>query len=379
MNTPPRDLPHDPWLLTPGPLTTTDATKQAMLHDWGSRDETFIETNARVLKQLVDIAGANASHVAVPVQGSGTFAVEATIATLLPRDGKALVLINGAYGQRMVKILDYLGRDYVIYETPEDVAPDVGEVDAILEKDPPISHVLAVHCETTSGILNPIHDIAETVKKHGRALIIDAMSAFGAIELNARDTPFTAVMASSNKCLEGVPGMGFAIIDKNALEKCQGNAHSLSLDLYDQWQAMEKTRQWRFTPPTHVIVAFDQAIKQFIKEGGVKGRGARYQNNCNILVSGMRDMGFETLLRDDLQAPIIVTFKMPADKNFVFEDFYNRLKDLGFVIYPGKLTVAPSFRIGCIGALGETEIRAALQAIKSTLENMGVTETGAGK
>jgi len=366
----------DPWLLTPGPLTTTDTTKQAMLHDWGSRDETFIETNSRVLKQLVDIAGANASHVAVPVQGSGTFAVEATIATLVPKNGKALVLINGAYGHRMVKILDYLGRDCIILQTPEDTIPDLAELDKTLNENSDITHVLAVHCETTSGILNPIHDIAVIVSNHGRALIIDAMSAFGAIELDARSTPFTALMASSNKCLEGVPGLGFAIIQKSALEKCEGNAHSLSLDLYDQWQVMEKTKQWRFTPPTHVIAAFDAAIKQFIAEGGVKARGKRYQNNCDVLITGMRDMGFETLLPDDLQAPIIITFKMPADKNFVFDDFYNRLKDQGFVIYPGKLTVAPSFRIGCIGALGENEIRQALSAIKSTIQIMGVQQTG---
>jgi len=366
----------DPWLLTPGPLTTTDNTKQAMLHDWGSRDETFIETNTRVLKQLVDIAGANASHVAVPVQGSGTFAVEATIATLVPKNGKALVLINGAYGHRMVKILGYLGRDCVTLETPEDTTPDLDELEKTLQNDSTISHVLAVHCETTSGILNPIQDIAILVSNHGRALIVDAMSAFGAIELDARSTPFTALMASSNKCLEGVPGLGFAIIQKSALEKCQGNAHSLSLDLYDQWQAMEKTKQWRFTPPTHVIAAFDAAIKQFITEGGVKARGKRYQNNRDVLIAGMRDMGFETLLPDDLQAPIIVTFKMPADKNFVFDDFYNRLKDNGFVIYPGKLTVAPSFRIGCIGALGENEIRQALSVIKSTIEIMDVQQTG---
>ena len=366
----------DPWLLTPGPLTTTDTTKQAMLHDWGSRDETFIETNSRVLKQLVDIAGANASHVAVPVQGSGTFAVEATIATLVPKNGKALVLINGAYGHRMVKILYYLGRDCIILQTPEDTIPDLAELDKTLNENSDITHVLAVHCETTSGILNPIHDIAVIVSNHGRALIIDAMSAFGAIELDARSTPFTALMASSNKCLEGVPGLGFAIIQKSALEKCEGNAHSLSLDLYDQWQVMEKTKQWRFTPPTHVIAAFDAAIKQFLAEGGVKARNKRYLNNRDVLITGMRDMGFETLLPDDLQAPIIITFKMPADKNFVFDDFYNRLKDQGFVIYPGKLTVAPSFRIGCIGALGENEIRQALSAIKSTIQIMGVQQTG---
>lgn len=366
--------PQDPWLLTPGPLTTSAATKEAMLHDWGSRDATFIATNARVRENLLKIANATETHVCVPVQGSGTFAVEATLGTLIPKDGKALVLINGAYGQRMVKILDYAGRASVVYETAEDVPPDPDRLDGILTSDPDITHVLAVHCETTSGILNPIQAIADVCAQHNRSLIIDAMSAFGAIELDAAKVHFDAVMASSNKCLEGVPGMGFALIRQSVLEGCAGNAHALSLDLYDQWVAMEKNAQWRFTPPTHVIVAFDAAIEQFFAAGGVEGRFKRYSENGRILIDGMRALGFKTLLSDNLQAPIIITFEMPADPNFVFETFYDRLKDQGYVIYPGKLTVAPSFRIGCIGALDKEHMHGALAVIKSVLEDMNVRD-----
>jgi len=366
--------PQDPWLLTPGPLTTSAATKEAMLHDWGSRDATFIATNARVRENLLKIANATETHVCVPVQGSGTFAVEATLGTLIPKDGKALVLINGAYGQRMVKILDYAGRASVVYETAEDVPPDPDRLDSMLTNDPDITHVLAVHCETTSGILNPIQAIADVCAQHNRSLIIDAMSAFGAIELDAAKVHFDAVMASSNKCLEGVPGMGFALIRQSVLEGCAGNAHALSLDLYDQWVAMEKNAQWRFTPPTHVIVAFDAAIEQFFAAGGVEGRFKRYSENGRILIDGMRALGFKTLLSDNLQAPIIITFEMPADPNFVFETFYDRLKDQGYVIYPGKLTVAPSFRIGCIGALDKEHMHGALAVIKSVLEDMNVRD-----
>ncbi len=366
---------RDPWLLTPGPLTTSAETKQAMLHDWGSRDATFIATNARVRQSLLTIANAEDTHVCVPVQGSGTFAVEATLGTLIPKHGKALVLINGAYGQRMVKILDYAGRAHSTYETPEDTPPDPGHVEKLLTEDASITHVLAVHCETTSGILNPIAEIADVCAKQGKSLIIDAMSAFGAIELDAKKVTFDAVMASSNKCLEGVPGMGFALIRKSVLEGCKSNAHSLSLDLYDQWTAMEKNAQWRFTPPTHVIVAFDAAIQQFFDAGGVAGRFKRYTENRDILIGGMRKLGFETLLPDNLQAPIIITFKMPEDPNFDFEVFYDRLKDQGYIIYPGKLTVAPSFRIGCIGALGAAEINGALDVIAHTLKDMNV-QTG---
>lgn len=363
---------RDPILLTPGPLTTTLATKQAMLHDWGSRDAAFIAINAAVREKLAAIVNARDTHVCVPMQGSGTFAVEAALGTLVPKKGRALVLINGAYGKRMAKILDYMGRAYATYETAEDTPPDPAEVDRLLAADPSLSHVLAVHCETTSGILNPVEAIAAVAKKRGRSLILDSMSAFGAIPLDVKKVPFDAVMASSNKCLEGVPGMGFAVIRKDVLAAARGNAHSLSLDLHDQWQAMEANKQWRFTPPIHVIVAFAKAIEQFEKAGGVKGRGGRYGANCKILMNGMRKLGFQTLLPDKLQAPIIVTFRMPKDPRFKFERFYDSLKDQGYVIYPGKLTVADSFRMGCIGAIGAREMNGALAAVRRTMKAMGV-------
>ncbi len=366
----------DQFLLTPGPLTTAKETKEAMLHDWGSRDSGFIDANTRVRRRIVEIANADDTHVCVPVQGSGTFAVEATLGTLIPRYEKSLILINGAYGHRMAKILSVIGREYVTLETPEDTPPDPEEVDEILDGDDEISHVIMVHCETTSGILNPIREVSEITKVRQLSLIIDSMSAFGAIKLDATEIHFDAVMASSNKCLEGVPGMGFSIIRKSVLETCEGNAHSLSLDLYDQWQAMEKTKQWRFTPPTHVIVAFDKALDIYDAEGGPEGRAERYSNNCRSLVDGMREMGFETLLPDHLQAPIIVTFRMPTDLNFDFQTFYDGLKDKDYVIYPGKLTVTDSFRVGCIGQLGEIEMLGALEAVRQTMSEMGV-QTGA--
>ncbi len=367
---------HDPWLLTPGPLTTSATVKEAMLHDWGSRDHEFIDINAAVRQRLLAMAGAEDSHVCVPLQGSGTFAVEATLGTLIPRDGKAVILVNGAYGRRMATICDYYAREYVTLETAEDVPSDSAALERTLRDEPAITHVLAVHCETTSGILNPIEDIAAVTAAHGRALIIDAMSAFGAIALDARETAFEAVVASSNKCLEGVPGFGYAIIQRQALERCRGNAPSLSLDLYDQWTAMEANSQWRFTPPTHVIVAFHQALLEHEAEGGVAGRGSRYRRNCRILVEGMRKLGFVTLLPDALQAPIIVTFHMPVDPKFDFQAFYDRLNARGYVIYPGKLTVADSFRIGCIGRLGEEQMQGAVETIRETLAEMGVTRCG---
>jgi 2-aminoethylphosphonate-pyruvate transaminase len=363
---------HDPLLLTPGPLTTSRATKEAMLHDWGSRDDQFAAMNQRVLARLVELAGGGGRYAAVLMQGSGTFAVEAMIGTFVPRSGKVLVVSNGAYGRRMAQICRIIGRPFATLETPEDTPPDPGAVAAALGSDTAITHVAAVYCETTSGILNPVPEIAGVVAASGRRLIVDAMSAFGALPCDAREMAFDALASSCNKCLEGVPGAAFVICRRTALEGAEGNAHSLGLDLHDQWAFMEKTRQWRFTPPTHVIAAFDRALAEHAAEGGTEGRGARYRRNCQVLVEGMRDMGFRTLLPDALRAPIIVTFLRPADPRFDFDVFYETLRRQGYLIYPGKLTIADSFRIGCIGRLTEADMHGALGAIRRALDEMGV-------
>lgn len=345
-----------------------------MQRDWGSRDRDFIGMNSQLRARLVALAGAEESHVCVPLQGSGTFTVEAVIGTLLPRNGKILVLVNGAYGRRMVEIARTMGRAVDCAQWQEDEAVDPIEVDRRLDRDPSVTHVGVVHCETTSGVLNPLGEVAEVIAAHKLPLIIDSMSAFGAIPLDARETPFAAVAASANKCLEGVPGMGFSLVQRSLLEGCKGNSHSLSLDLYAQWKGFEGNGQWRFTPPTHVVAAFLQALDEHAAEGGVAGRGARYARNHEVLVEGMEKLGFQCLLPRKVQAPIIVTFLTPADRRFQFADFYERLSARGFVIYPGKLTVADSFRIGCIGRVAEKEMREALDAIAAVLDEMGVTE-----
>jgi 2-aminoethylphosphonate-pyruvate transaminase len=362
----------DPLLLTPGPLTTSLSVKQAMLKDWGSRDGAFIQMNADIRRRLPELAGAADTHVAVPLQGSGTFAVEAMVGTLVPADGKLLVLVNGAYGQRIVRMAKVIGLEVAAIETAEDTRVSPDALDRALAADPAITHVAVVHCETTSGVLNPLAEVAAVTARHGRALLVDSMSAFGALPVDARAVPFQALAASSNKCLEGAPGMGFVIVERKALAAAEGNAHSLSLDLHEQWKGFEANGQWRFTPPTHVLAAFHQALVEHADEGGVEGRGRRYRDNCAELVSGMRALGFVTLLPDALQAPIIVTFRMPADPKFVFADFYDRLRERGFVIYPGKLTVADSFRIGCIGRIDRADIRRALTAVAAVMAEMGV-------
>ncbi len=363
----------DPWLLTPGPLTTSPEVKEAARHDYGSRDLRFIDVNRQVRDRLVAIAGGQETHVCVPLQGSGTFVVEAMLGTFVPRAGKVLILANGAYGRRMAKICEVAGRRHDVLETAEDLPVEARALDRALAGDPEISHVAVVQCETTSGLVNPLEAIARVCAERSRRLLVDAMSAFGALPLDARTTPFDAMVAASGKCLESTPGMGFCIARREALEHAQGNAHALSLDLCDQYLAMERNGQWRFTPPVQTILSLHRALEEFEAEGGVAARGARYRENLRILVEGMRRLGFETLLPDAVQAPIIVTFRMPADPGFEFESFYERMRRRGYVIYPGKLTEAPSFRIGCIGRLGPPEMRGALAAVEAALEEMGVS------
>ena len=361
----------DPYLLTPGPLTTSTSVKRATLHDYGSRDEKLIRINQGICECLLELVQAKQTHSCVPIQGSGTFAVEAMIGSLVPRQGKVLVLVNGAYGHRIAEICRYLARDFLVEEWPENEAVEALKVEQILKDDTEISHVTIVYCETTSGLLNPLEEVATVVAEQGRALLIDAMSAFGALPINARSLPFTALAASSNKCLQGIPGMGFCIVLREMLKTCEGNAHSLSLDLYRQATGFEQNGQWRFTPPVQCLLALEQALKELQEEGGVEARYQRYSENCRILKRAMQEMGFECYLQDDLQAPIIVTFKLPTVDGFDFGKLYHSLSDKGFIIYPGKITREQTFRIGCIGAISSTQMQAAVDAIKGSLAELG--------
>lgn len=364
----------DPILLTPGPLTTTDATRVAMLRDWGSWDSAFHKLTAEVCADILAIAHGETTHACVPMQGSGTFAVEATLGTLVPRGGRALVLDNGAYAQRALRILQVLGRPAGSLRFAEDEPVDAAKLDAALAADPLVTHVVLVHCETGTGILNPLERVAATVAAHGRRLIVDAMSSFGALPIDLRKTPIEAVVAASGKCLEGVPGVGFVLARRDALAAAAGRCHSLALDLHDQWTYLERTAQWRYTPPTHVVAALHAAIGQHHAEGGVAARGERYRDNCQVMVRGMRRLGFRTLLPDELQAPIIVTFHAPSHPGWSFSEFYRQMRDRGFVLYPGKLTQIETFRIGCIGAIDSGAMAGMLYAVAAALTAMGVPD-----
>jgi len=368
----PRPARGEPYLLTPGPLTTAFSTKEAMLRDYGSWDDDFRAMTAKLRSALLEIAGDTGEYDCVPLQGSGTYCVEAMLASFLPRDAKVLVLVNGAYGQRIVKILGYLGRAHVVIDKGDYLPPRGAEVEARLAEDPSISHVVVVHCETSSGILNPVEEIAEVVAKAGRKLLIDSMSAFGAVAANVNAIAYEAIVSSANKCIEGVPGFGFVIAKTSALAEAKGRSHSLSLDVFDQWDVLNRTGQWRFTPPTHAVAAFLEALRLHANEGGQAGRLARYSRNRDVVVSGMRELGFETLLVERWLSPIIVTFLVPKDPAFQFGRYYELMKRKGFIVYPGKLTVVESFRVGCIGQLDERVMREVVAASASALAEMDV-------
>ncbi|MGU7770220.1 2-aminoethylphosphonate--pyruvate transaminase [Burkholderia sp. MR1-5-21] len=363
----------DPILLTPGPLTTSAATRHAMQHDWGSWDTAFNHLTESVCADLVGIARGGNEYVCVPMQGSGTFAVEAALGTLVPRDGVVLVPDNGAYCTRILKILDRLGIDAIALPFGEDAAVDPAAIEAAFARDARITHVALVHLETSAGILNPLDEIAALCGRHGKRLIVDAMSSFGALPITLDGSGIDALISASGKCLEGVPGMGFVIARRDALEASEGRSPSLALDLYDQYAYLRKTGQWRFTPPTHVVAALRAALDQFLAEGGQPVRGARYAANCRTLIDSMRALGFAPFLDARVQAPVIVTFHAPADPAYDFRRFYDAVRDAGFILYPGKLTQLETFRVGCIGAIDADDVSRAVAAIAQAIESLGIS------
>jgi 2-aminoethylphosphonate-pyruvate transaminase len=350
-------------LFTPGPLTTDRRVREAMAADWGSRDADFIALTAELRRRLLDVAKGAGNHVAVPLQGSGTFILEAAVGTLVGRGDKLLALVNGAYGRRITAIARGLGLDVETLDHADHEAVDVARLSAALAADPRISHVSLVHCETTTGLLNPLDQVADVVRRAGRSLIVDAMASFGALPIDLTATPVAAVLASSNKCLEGPPGIGFALIERPVIEAAAGRNPSLSLDLHAQWRGFEHDGQWRFTPPVQVVAGLVEALRLLEAEGGPAARLARYGRRLDRLVSGLEALGYPLYLDRALQAPIIATFRPRPGRPFDFEVFHARLAARDLVIYPGKLTDTPTFRIGCIGALEDSDFDDLVAAI----------------
>lgn len=364
----------DKPLFTPGPLTTSQSVKLAMLRDLGSRDSEFIAIVRQVRDELLALAGVSQrdGYEAVLMQGSGTFGVEAVVSSAVPPHGKLLVGSNGSYGERIAAMAKVHRIPVAVVRAPEDQPIDPAAVEQALKSDPAITDVAIVHCETTSGILNPIETVGKLAKLYGKTYFVDSMSAFGAVEFDFRACEIDFLVSSANKCIEGVPGFSFAICRRAALEATAGNARTLCLDLLAQWKGLEANGQFRFTPPVQTILAFHQALAELRQEGGVAGRAARYRANHACLLEGMNALGFEEYLPRHLQGYLITSFRYPTDPNFQFDEFYTRLNDQGFVIYPGKVSNADCFRIGHIGRLFPSDSKALLRAIANVLQDMGV-------
>ncbi|MDE2446006.1 MAG: 2-aminoethylphosphonate--pyruvate transaminase [Alphaproteobacteria bacterium] len=364
-----------PYLLTPGPLTTSRTVKQALLADWGSRDTEFRQVVREIRSELLRLAGCDDSYECVIMQGSGTFAIEAALGCFAPsKRKKTLVVANGAYGERAAKILDHIGRNNILISKSDTTQVQVSHMAETLEDDRNISHIWLIHCETTSGIVNPLGDLAAAAKQAGKIFMVDAMSSFGGIHVDMVRDGIDVLVSSSNKCIEGIPGFSYVLVKRDLLEASKGQCHSVVLDLYEQWKGLEANGQFRFTPPTHALVAFRQALRELEEEGGVAARNARYARNASILVKALGEMGIQPLLSDNEAGPIIQTFLTPRDPNFKFEQFYDALRARGFAIYPGKLTKRDSFRIGTIGKLDADVMERVVVAIRDVLRDMNVRD-----
>jgi len=339
-------------LLTPGPLTTTDTVKKEMMVDHCTWDDDYKEITQKIRRDLLALANLNEDdYTVVLMQGSGTFGVESVIMSAIGKDEKILVCANGAYGSRMIQIARQAGKNTVVYEENYDKVPDAERVKELLEKDSSITHVGMIHCETTSGILNDIASVGKVVKDAGRTFIVDGMSSFGGVEIDIAGIGIDYIISSANKCVQGVPGFSFIICKRDELQKCKGKSLSLSLDLYDQWVTMEKDGKWRFTSPTHVVLAFAKAMEELVAEGGIAARECRYKANNKRLIERMKAMGINPYIDGEHQSPIITTFFYPDNKNFCFEEMYKYIKERGYAIYPGKVTDADTFRVGNIGEI----------------------------
>ncbi len=369
------NIKNEYLLLTPGPLTTTARVKRAMMRDWCTWDDEYNSMIQSIRKKLVSLAVSSElladDYTAVLMQGSGTFCVESVIGSVIPEGSKLAILSNGAYGRRIAEIAAILKIAFVEIRFKETEKVQAEALDELLADDSSITHVAAVHCETTTGILNGIEDIARVVNKHGKVFIVDAMSSFGGVPFFLDELKIDFMVSSANKCIQGVPGFGFIIARKVEMEKCCGTARSLALDLFSQWETMEKCGgKWRFTSPTHVVKAFDEALKELEEEGGIPARHERYKNNQRRLLTGMKELGFKPLLDEELHSPIITSFNYPAEGNFSFKSFYDFMKKEGYVLYPGKISQADTFRIGNIGDVEVSDIEKMLLSVKKYLNAM---------
>jgi 2-aminoethylphosphonate-pyruvate transaminase len=368
--------PHnDRIILTPGPVTTSPETKRAMLRDFSPNEPGLLALTGEMRERLLAIVNGQDRYICVPLQGVGNTANEAMLGTLVPRDRKLLIVRNGFYGERLKQIAGAIGLPFEALDLPWTAPAPAERLEEALAADHAISHVVVCHVDTGTGLLNPLEPLAEVARRRGVALLVDAIASFGGLPIDARALDLEAIVASPNKWLEGVPGIGLVLAKRAALEKAAGRAHSFCLDLHRQWRSFEHDGRWRFTPPTQATAALVTALRQHAEEGQAV-RFERVRRNWRCLVDGLRALGFETYLRDEVASPVIATFHAPADPNYDRGRFFELMWQRGFVMFRGQLTPEPTFRIGCMGAIDDTAMHRVVEAVGAAMAAMGVRDCG---
>lgn len=350
-------------LLTPGPLTTSLETKKAMMVDMGTRDGDYQSLIQDLREKLLSLGhGDKKEYAVVFMQGSGTFGVESVLTSVVAKDSKVLILSNGAYGNRMAKICKKAKVPFeeVNFSMIEELKQE--EIEPLIAKTE-FTHVAYVHCETTAGILNNITMIQQLICKYQKISIVDAMSSFASVDINITDLNIDYLITSSNKCLHGVPGAAIIFAKRSQLETCENISDSLSLDLYEQYRYMEdQPGSFRFTSPTHVLLALHHAVEELLETGGIQQRNQRYHKIQDQIHQAMSEAGFISLLPKAIQSPVITTYLYP--ENFDFSQFYDYFKEHGFLLYSGKLPQYDAFRIGNIGEISDEDVTRFIQLLK---------------
>lgn len=359
-------------LLNPGPATTTDSVKRALVvADICPREEEFAAVVREVRESLVSIAGGGAEHVAVLFAGSGTAVMDAAINSVVPPKRKIAVIINGAYGQRMAAIARAYGIACVELAFPWGRRIDLATIERALRADPDIACVAVVHHETTTGILNPVERVGELCAELGRTVIVDAISSLGGRPIDLAATKIDFLLGTSNKCLQGMPGLSFAICRRSALERLKDRPkRAFYLDLYSQYAGLQGTGEFPYTPPVQVVYALRQAIAEFEREGAA-ARHRRYAESYRTLKDGLKALGFRLLLETD-ESGILLTVHEPADERYDFQRMHDWFYARGFTIYPGKLTGARTFRLSVMGAIDASDVRAFLRLLGEFLATEGI-------
>ena len=361
-------------LLNPGPATTTDSVKNAMVvEDICPREKDFGQLLDRIKDDLVRVVHGENDYLATLFTASGTGGLEAAITSAVPKGKKLLVVDNGAYGARMANIAKTFGIEVVHYKLEYGDYPDLAAIDDLLRKNPETSHLALVHHETTTGMLNPVQEICDLSRRYNVEVIVDCMSSYAGIPIDIKKWDTGFLISSSNKCIQGMPGLVFVIFKKSLLPAIQNQKRSFYFDLYSQYTGFQKTGQMQYTPPVQVAYALRQAIDEYFAEGEMN-RWKRYRESWETLCSGLKQLGFQFLLPRQYESQILLAIIEPNHPAYNFDSMHDYLYQRGFTVYPGKGAKEATFRLSILGDLSKTDIEAFLKELKGYLLQARVIE-----